>query len=149
MNDETNKKIDTTKLKPYTIENAKNGDKAIIVWAEEEDEEITSPIKVVGISVHTNLSNEYPIYATFIDYSDKDEEWNHETFKEDGRYTSTSSRPSLFVAPKIVTKWVNIYKYNDSKSFDTGCIHDSREGCEAKAKLNCEYVKTISFEIEE
>lgn len=144
--------IDTTKLKPYTIENARNGDKAIIVWPSEANDENSRAIPVLGIAIHPNDKHDFVIAVMFLD---EDGGWAHETFIRNGPYSLYSPHACLLVAPKIVTKWAFCYKGASGEIYMSSLAYSSQE--EARASIpsnantyeNFSAFKTISFEVEE
>ncbi len=68
-------------------------------------------------------------------------------FDENGRYDHNEY---LFMAPKIKTYWINIFKnpYNIIYT-DTRTYQSKHEAIEFNILHGLEYIKTISFEIEE
>jgi hypothetical protein len=54
----------------------------------------------------------------------------------------------LFMAPKVKTFYVNVYKNEDGEIF-MGCVADSLQKTKEIRDINVSFLKTISFEVEE
>ncbi len=70
-------------------------------------------------------------------------------YNDDGTFCQKmNAHYDLFMAPKVKTYYVNLYR--DDELMVTGKIcFESEELCLAKRNLDLEYIKTISFELEE
>jgi hypothetical protein len=119
-------KYDTSKLKPFDLERAKAGDP---VCTREGYE--------VRIICFDREGNGEKKLIALLKTTDNIESVFH--FLPDGSYFDKDNNPDSFdlmMAPKTVTKWVNVYKKSGFLALD-GNIHDTEN--EAKECIESDY----------
>jgi hypothetical protein len=118
----TTEKKETT-LKPFNLEAALAGKKVV-----------TRSGKVADILTYYKQSPKPQKLLAVVDFAPN-------LFADNGKFHLEENRESgldLFMAPEIVTRWVNVYKQN---------LHDSEGSAKIIGKCSPNYLTTIKIEI--
>ncbi len=94
----------------------------------------------------------YCVAALVIDNPDEmNEDGSIETFGINGEYELGSENDEdLFMVPKTKTYWANVYQhYADRRGFTIGDSHETEDKAKVCIIGNGNYIKTISFEVNE
>lgn len=122
------------KMKPFDLERALAGDPVVTRDGREIGE----------IYWFRNPEIRSPVFAEIKTYNDV------YRYSKDGKFATYETANDLFMAPKITSRWINIYKGMSGIIYSGSKLHESQELAINHAKMECPYlVTTIFVEIEE
>jgi hypothetical protein len=120
-------------MKPFDLEAAKRGDPVVTREG--------SPVRMVCFNVKDRRS-----VLGLISFQDGEAAVN---FLECGECPFAPGF-DLFMAPKKVTKWMNVYAFDNETGYSSGGIYDSRENAErSKDNQTQKYRATVKVEWDE
>lgn len=125
-------------MKPFNLEAAIAGEKVITRDGRE----------VFQFCYFKNMDTAYPVFASYrndygIDVTS--------SFTSDGMYTVRGESPNdLFMAPKTVELWANLYKNLDGSN-SVGIPYETKEKayCNRIIDPYCKFLQTVKITIEE